>query len=329
MFRPRHTHTHTPSSCVNPPGSRLSIAFPRHEGWWRGLKSLLTKGKSNYFLFSAALAAHSHLGGNQRVSLFRKKKRKRKRSARAWWHFELSLNFAKSCELVNQPRSCAGIKHTLTSPEPIHTHTHRDRQTRTHGRRRARSLDRQISGAVELEERHPTFRGAKRLHPARMFLTRALCLSLLHVFLLLARGSGGNVLGLLVRRQESGADENVPRQNVDEEAHEGERAREDAHEEFGWSSASAPGLPASCLQPQRATTDQDPDSQIHHRVHKGAVGNPQPRMNRLRHRLLPRDRHRHRLRGVQRHWSFCQISSLCFNSDNYFCFVQKCATILM
>lgn len=106
------------------PVSGLSIAFPR-DAWWWGLKSLLTKGKSNYFLFSAALAAHSHLVDNEPASPDEREEKKKEKKSHLLT-LELSLNFTKSCELVNQPWACAGIKHTLTSPEwTQHTNSHR------------------------------------------------------------------------------------------------------------------------------------------------------------------------------------------------------------
>lgn len=120
---------HLPPLLLLKPVSRVSLAFPRDEAWLRGLKSLLTKGKSNYFLFSAALAAHSHLGDRQRARLLCRKEEKKEKSHLGT--LELSLNFAKSCELVNKPCVCAGIKHTLTSPVLILTHTERHTHTWT------------------------------------------------------------------------------------------------------------------------------------------------------------------------------------------------------
>lgn len=75
---------------------------------------------------------------------------------------------------------------------------------------------------------------------------------------------------------EIGGAENGQVKDVDEEAHEGQREREDADEESGRGSASAAQLPAAGLQQARTAPDQDTDTQIHHRIHQYAFRHPQP-----------------------------------------------------
>lgn len=99
----------------------------------------------------------------------------------------------------------------------------------------------------------------------------------LHVFLpgdvLLQRPPGL----LLLRLPGAQGDAEAPQaQDVHQEAHEGQREGEDADEEPGRGSPPAPGLPASGLQQERTAADQDPDPQIHDRVHQQAVGHPEP-----------------------------------------------------
>lgn len=65
-------------------------------------------------------------------------------------------------------------------------------------------------------------------------------------------------------------------QNVHEKTREGQREGEDADEESRRSSAPAPRLPAAGLQQERPASDQDPDSQIHHRIHQPALRHLEP-----------------------------------------------------
>lgn len=67
-------------------------------------------------------------------------------------------------------------------------------------------------------------------------------------------------------------------QDVRERAHEGQREGEDADEEPRKGFAPAPGLPPAGLQQERPTSDQDPNAQIHHRIHQHARGDAEPRV---------------------------------------------------